>query len=439
MDRLAHLGIPLLIAIIGGGWAGLAAAVTLTERRIPVTLFESAAQLGGRARRVEFNGLALDNGQHILLGAYRETLRLLDQVGVAVSDACYAPPLTLHVEPGFRLRAARLPAPWHLAAGLLRSRGIALRDKFAAMRFLSALKRAQFQVAPDLAVTALLAQHRQSTALNDYLWHPLCLAALNAPAPGASAQVFVNVLRDAFFGARDDSRLLLPRIDLGCLFPDAAARYMRARAATLCLNRRIQRVDAEAGRFTLHHEQGAESFSHVICTVPPFRVASLLDHLAPLQAVLDQIGALHYQPIYTVYLQYDTALRLPFPMLGLTQTISQWVFDRGALSNQPGLIAVVISAQGAHEQWDHATLAQKVAQELHTHLGLPQQAAWVQVIAEKRATFDCVPGLARPVNRTPIPGLFLAGDYTASDYPATLEAAVRSGIQCALLIMEAMQ
>lgn len=428
-----------MIAIIGGGWAGLAAAVTLTEQRIPVTLFESAAQLGGRARRVECKGLALDNGQHILLGAYRETLRLLDQVGVAVGDACYAPPLTLHVAPEFRLQAAHLPAPWHLAAGLLRSRGIALRDKFAAMRFLSALKHAQFRVAPDLTLADLLAQHRQSTALNDYLWHPLCLAALNTPPLSASAQVFVNVLRDAFFGARGDSRLLLPRVDLGCLFPDAAARYLHARAGTLCLNRRIQRVDAEEGRFTLHHAQGAENFTHVICAAPPFRVASLLGHLAPLQALITQIGALRYQPIYTVYLQYDTALRLPFPMLGLTQTISQWVFDRGALSNQLGLIAVVISAQGAHEQWDHATLAQKVAQELHTHLGLPQQAAWAQIIAEKRATFDCVPGLARPVNRTPVPGLFLAGDYTASDYPATLEAAVRSGIQCALLIMEAMQ
>lgn len=431
MDRLAHLGVQLLIAIIGGGWAGLAAAVTLTEQRIPVTLFESAAQLGGRARRVEFNGLALDNGQHILLGAYHETLRLLDQVGVAVGDACYAPPLTLHVEPGFRLQAAHLPAPWHLAAGLLRSRGVALRDKFAAMRFLSALKRAQFRVAPDLTLANLLAQHRQSTTLNGYLWHPLCLAALNTPPLSASAQVFVNVLRDAFFGTRDDSRLLLPRVDLGGLFPDAAARYLQARAGTLCLNRRIQRVDAEAEGFTLHHEEGAESFSHVICAVPPFRVASLLGHLAPLQAPIEQIGALRYQPIYTVYLQYDTALRLPFPMLGLTQTISQWVFDRGALSHQPGLMAVVISAEGAHEKLSHTELAEQVTDELRQALGLPSPPQWTQVIAEKRATFACTPNMQRPQNKTPLPGLWLAGDYTASDYPATLEAAVRSGIDSA--------
>ena len=440
MDRLAHVDVPLNImqvAIIGGGWAGLAAAVTLAEQHIPVTLFESAAQLGGRARRVEINGLALDNGQHIFLGVYRETLRLLAQVGVVIRDACYASPLTLQVEPEFYLRAARLPAPWHLAAGLLRSRGISLRDKFSAVRFLSALKHAQFTVAPDLTVAALLAKHRQSTALNDYLWHPLCLAALNTPPQSAAAQVFVNVLRDAFFGVRDDSRLLLPRVDLGRLFPDAAARYLHAHIGTLCLNQRIQRIEVAAEGFTLHHAQGAESFSHVICAVPAHRVANLLGHLAPLHAAIAQINALRYQPIYTVYLQYDATVRLRFPMLGLTQTLSQWVFDRGALTNQPGLMAVVISAEGAHEKLSHAELASIVAKELQGKLGLVGPPHWTQVIAEKRATFACTPNLARPNNQTPLPGLWLAGDYTASAYPATLEAAVRSGIDSARRVLSA--
>ena len=425
------------VAIIGGGWAGLAAAVTLAEQHIPVTLFESAAQLGGRARRVEINGLALDNGQHILLGAYRETPRLLAQVGVVVSDACYTPPLTLQVEPGFYLRAARLPAPWHLAAGLLRSRGIPLRDKFSAVRFMLALKHAQFSVAPDLTVDALLAKHRQNTALNDYLWHPLCLAALNTPPQSAAAQVFVNVLRDAFFRVRDDSRLLLPRIDLGRLFPDAAARYLQAHAGTLCLNQRIQRIEVAAEGFTLHHECGAENFSQVICAVPAYRVAKLLGHLAPLHEAIAQINALRYQPIFTIYLQYAAWVRLPFPMLGLTQTLSQWVFDRGALTHQPGLMAVVISAEGAHEKLSHAELAATVAKELGEKLGLIAPPQWTQVIAEKRATFACTPDLARPNNQTPLAGLWLAGDYTTSPYPATLETAVRSGIESARLVLSA--
>ena len=125
-------------------------------------------------------------------------------------------------------------------------------------------------------------------------------------------------------------------------------------------------------------------------------------------------------------------------MLGLSNALSQWVFDRGALSGQAGLMAVVISAEGAHETLPHAALAEQAARELHERLGFPVQANWTQVIAEKRATFACLPSIARPENVTPIAGLFLAGDYTACDYPATLESAVRSGIQCALSIQKAL-
>ena len=426
------------VAVIGGGWAGLAAAVTLAAQDIPVTLFESAAQLGGRARRVEINGLALDNGQHILIGAYRETLRLLETVDVDINTVFYAPPLTLQVAPSFFLSAAHLPAPWHLALGFLKSRGISLHDKLSAMGFLLALKRDAFRIAPDFSVAALLAQHRQSDALNDYLWHPLCLAALNTPPHLASAQIFINVLRDAFFGTREDSRLLLPRVDLGQLLPDPAARFITARGGEIRLNQRVQRVEMADVGFALYNDQGIEHFTQVICAVPPFRVRDLLGQLPSLQGVLDQIAALRYQPIYTVYLQYAATTRLPFPMLGLSKTLCQWVFDRGALSGQAGLMAAVISAEGAHETLPHAALAEQVMRELHEHQGLPAQANWTQVIAEKRATFSCLPSIERPTNITPIPGLFLAGDYTASDFPATLESAVRSGIQCALSIREAL-
>ena len=425
------------VAIIGGGWAGLAAAVTLAEQHIPVTLFESAAQLGGRARRVEINGVPLDNGQHILIGAYRETLRLLDQVGIDIDAACFAPTLRLQVEPGFRLQAADLPAPWHLGVGLLRSEGISLREKFSAMRFLLTLKRRQFRVDPELTVAALLAQQHQSAKLNDFLWHPLCIAALNTPPHIASAQIFVNVLRDAFFSTRDASRLLLPRIDLGALFPDAAASYLGTHGANLFCNRRIQGIEMQDETFTLHHAQGSDNFSQVICAIPAFRVPALFGHIPAMQSICEGLTTWRYQPIYTVYLQYDAAVHLPFPMLGLSHTMSQWVIDR-QLTQQPGLLAVVISAQGAHETLSHEALALHVQDELRQTLGINATPRWTQVIAEKRATFSCTPNLDRPQNQTPIPGLWLAGDYTASDYPATLEAAIRSGVNSARLVLNSL-
>ena len=424
----------MTVAIIGGGWAGLAAAITLTQQQISVKLFESAAQFGGRARRLNLNGAALDNGQHILIGAYRETLRVMQLVGVEINHVCYAPPLTLAVSPSFRLQAASLPAPWHLGVGLFRCKGISLPEKLAALRFLLELKRSHFAIDPTISVTTLLDQQRQGARLNDFLWHPLCLAALNTPPANASAQVFVNVLRDAFFSTSDASRLLLPRLDLGALFPDAAARYLLTHGAGLSLNQRVHHVDFQDACFTVHHAQGTENFTHVISAVAPFHLAKLLGNIPAMQSIIAQLSTWDYQPIYTVYLQYDASVRLDFPMLGLSQSIGQWVIDR-RLTGQPGLWAVVISAQGAHTAWSHEELALKIQEELKRTLGISAKPHWTQVIAEKRATFSCIPQLSRPDNQTPLPGLCLAGDYTASEYPATLEAAVRSGVNSARLIL----
>jgi hypothetical protein len=147
------------------------------------------------------------------------------------------------------------------------------------------------------------------------------------------------------------------------------------------------------------------------------------------------VEAFAYQPIYSVYLQYARGTRFTHRMAGLDGTYAQWVFDRGQLCGQEGLIGVVISASGAHQDLPHEELARRVHAELLEHapgLGTP---AWHRVIAEKRATFACVPDLERPGNRTALPGLFLAGDYTQSDYPATLEAAVRSGVAAAHLAL----
>ena len=140
------------------------------------------------------------------------------------------------------------------------------------------------------------------------------------------------------------------------------------------------------------------------------------------------IDALQYEPIFSCYLRYPDPVRLPSPMLGLAGPICQWVFDRGRLSGQLGLLAVVISATGTHVEISQQELAGRIHAELKTALpGLPEPV-WTKIIGEKRATFSCTPGLTRPSGETNVHGLSLAGDYTASDYPGTLEAAVRSGL-----------
>jgi predicted NAD/FAD-dependent oxidoreductase len=161
----------------------------------------------------------------------------------------------------------------------------------------------------------------------------------------------------------------------------------------------------------------------------------LLAHHAELAPIVRMIDQFDYQPIYSVYLQYARGSRLPFRMGGLEARYSQWLFDRGQLCGQDGLIGVVISASGAHQGLAHDELARAVHAELAENFPGLGEPRWHQVIAEKRATFSCTPGLSRPDNATPVAGLYLAGDYTASDYPATIESAVRSGVRAAKLAL----
>ncbi|MEQ1519389.1 MAG: NAD(P)-binding protein, partial [Usitatibacteraceae bacterium] len=219
------------IAVVGGGYAGLASAVTLAEAGVSCTVFETGKTLGGRARRVDYRCENIDNGQHILVGAYTETLRLISLVGVADS-ALRRLRLRLSVPPKFLLNvphSAFLPGPLALAWALLSAKGLSFADKLAAIRMLRALKRCSFRVNPTESVADLLANHSQPQNLIDYLWHPLTISALNTPLADASAQIFANVLRDSFASDRAASDLLLPRVDLTALFPDPAAEWVSRR------------------------------------------------------------------------------------------------------------------------------------------------------------------------------------------------------------------
>ncbi|MCC6610722.1 MAG: FAD-dependent oxidoreductase [Burkholderiales bacterium] len=419
------------IAVVGGGWAGIAAAVALAQAGAAVTVYEAARTLGGRARRVALEGIDLDNGQHILVGAYRATLEAMRTVGADPGALLLRQPLSLEIAGRFSLRLPRLPAPLHLVAGLAQAKGLTVAERLRIVRFVLATAARRYRLAADVAVPALLAVHRQLGRPTDHLWEPLCVAALNTPLVSASAQVLLNVLRDTLGAGRAASDLLLPRRDLSRLFPEPGARFVEARGGRVLLGRRIERLAPDGDGIAIDSERHEAAI--VACA--PHHAAQLLERSGLLPGLRGQLGAFAFEPIYTCYLQYDAAVALPHPMLGLREGLLQWAFDRGALDGRRGLVAAVVSARGAHEELEHGAFAATAHRELASALGGLSQPVWSHVIAERRATFSCTPGLARPGNATELPRLFLAGDYTAGDHPATLEGAVRSGLAAARLAL----
>jgi hydroxysqualene dehydroxylase len=422
------------VAIIGGGYAGMAAAVALTDCGIPVTVFESAQQLGGRARGVTYNDTQLDNGQHLLLGCYVQTLHMIELVGGNIEQDFLRLPLQLDLHGEFSLKAPRLPAPLHLLVALLTAQGLTLSERLNAARFMLTLRGMKFELPNDITVTELLAQYGQDADLTVKLWEPLCIAALNTPIHKASAQVLLNVLRDALNQSREYSDMLLPRLDFTALFPQRAANYVEHHGGKVRIACGVESLRPLEDGIEVTSTLGTEKFSHVICAAPPTVASKLLQPIASLAETVAQINSLEHQPIYTVYLQYPAHVTLPHPMLGLHQRYSQWLFDKGRIAGQHGLLAAVISAEGIHQELSQDELAQKVIAELRDEFGVAEQPTWFKVIAEKRATFCCSPNLQRPSQLTALPRLLLAGDYTAGDYPATLEGAVMSGLKCADVI-----
>ncbi len=410
-EDLAGPDAPGRVAVVGAGYAGLAAAVALAQRGIGVTVFESGPLPGGRARRVVTGGRTLDNGQHILVGAYTTLLGLMRTVGADPDALLLRLPLELRYAQGFRLRAPALPAPLHLAVGLMTARGLGWGERFGAIMFMQAMKRRRFRVEAHLNVAALLATYGQSGTIGRYLWNPLCISALNTLPQFASANAFLAVLRDSLGGPRSASELLIPRVDLTALFPEPAAAWLAAHGGEVRCGSPVRSLEA------LRKE-----FRHVILAVGPHQLEALAPGLA---------GDYAYQPIYTVYLKYPAGVKLDFPMLGLADGVVQWAFDRGQLGGEAGLLACVISAQGDHQQMTNEELVSTCHRELADALGSLPKPEWTQVIAEKRATITCAPAVARPGPGTDMPGVWLAGDYTHPEYPPTLEAAVLSGLRAA--------
>ncbi len=470
------------LAVVGGGWAGFAAAVRAAESGAHVSLFEATATLGGRARllkalRPDGVEVGLDNGQHILIGAYRDTLACMQRVGVVPEDVVWGMSLALPFPDNGGLQtppwAARWPAPLDALAAIATTPGWRWHEKVALLRRCLAWRIHGF-VAPAQLTVAQLCQGLPDRILREMI-EPLCVSALNLPASQASASVFLRVLKDALlgqgFGNWKPSSLLLPRKDLSALWPQAAAEWLQTQTGQPAVVRTSARIRA---LYSLGPQawllQGEHSgtpfeaqFDAVILATGATAAARILQDSAAdmnrqttlsgpapqetntaqaINAWAHAAATLPFTAITTVY-AWAPGFELPRPMLALRaepdaeHAPAQFVFDRGQLqaheASAAGVLAFVISAsQGERQVLERQVLAQAMRQL--APLGLKQIHTLLTVV-EKRATFACVPGLQRPGARI-TKGLWAAGDYVEGPYPATLEAAVRSGLAAAQGILQ---
>lgn len=422
------------VAIIGGGWAGLAAAVHATGEGHQVSLFEASRHLGGRARSLLRPGAGpdaptLDNGQHVLLGANLVTLGMMRRVGIDPDGVFLRMPLQLQGQT-YRLAVPSWSSPWSGLWGVLSARGWGLGDKLDLLSVARKWRSRDFQCGANTSVYALCATLPQSWV--DRVIRPLCLAALNTIPERASGQVFLNVMREVFWGPRGSADLLIPRVDLNALFPDAAQQRLQVHGTVVHTGHRVRSLR----RGMADWQVDGQAFDQVILACPIRDAMRLVDDATQgvgpnlkkrLEHWLSVAERVTHEAVATVYVQCNEGL--PQPMRMLEQAPgqpAQWVFDRGQLGGPPGLLAFVVSAcRSTREEVTRQVLGQARAQ-----LGLHTLQA-LQTVVEKRATFACTAGLLRP-SAAVAKGLSAAGDYVAGPYPATIEGAVRSGLMAAL-------
>ena len=431
------------VAIVGGGWAGLACALKLARAGFQPVVFESAPEAGGRARRARLGDTWRDNGQHLMLSGCRALTQLFDEIGLTVP---HTPFVFSDGERSLSLvgRRGRLG----LLLALLNARGWRWTERAGLLRALLHLQLHGWRLDADLTVAQWLQDRRQPLSLVTTFWTPLALAILNTPLEQAAMARLAPVLRDTLGAGCEALSIAQPRADLTASVVDPLVNAVRAAGGDVRVASRITRLDACETGYALWQEHPSDvlpsqvhRFDRVVLAVPPWA----LSHLAlpfDASALTDRFGA---QPIATVYLGFDVAPNLPgaiapplIQLAGPTPGDARvWAMDRSHCG-EPGVVAVSLSAEGPWTALDQEALAQACLHHLRAATGLQAPCLWHRVVMVRRATPRATTTAQLTADeRQPLPGLYLAGDWTHEAYPATLEATVQTGFDTAATLIAA--
>ncbi|WP_397475666.1 hydroxysqualene dehydroxylase HpnE [Pusillimonas sp.] len=443
------------VAVIGAGWAGLSAALELHHNGHGVTVFEAGHRLGGRARGVHWPKLdaTLDNGQHIMLGAYTETLALMRRLKLDPDALLYGMPLALQsADQRFALRVPDIAGPLALPVALLRAQGIGWMERLRLAALLSRLswrdwitdlgarstqqQKQKKAAAGKPTVAQWLARGRQSPRLIQSFWEPLCLATMNTPTHRACAQLFANVLRDSLGAGPNACRVLISRVDLSSLWPEQLPAEISIKRGHA-----VRHLEAD-GCGVLIEGQAFDAVVIATNVQPARRLLGQLPCTPGSQEYLAMLSAFEPLPIATLTLELSDHWDMPHAMLMLAEHpkrrhFGQWLFHCNVFLDEPlatSRLNVVISHAVDLPNWSVEEIVDGVLEQINEQATqfapVPAVRAY-ELISEKRATFAAVPGLKRPSNITPWPQVYAAGDWTDTGYPAVLEGAVRSGLAAA--------
>lgn len=435
------------ILIIGAGWAGLSAAITLADQGKQVCIIDSAKAPGGRARQVNYCQYAVDNGTHIMVGAYTQALALMKKVHKKndwnENTLLERQSLNLHYKQNnqnpIELPNVPLPAPFNIVFSFLLAKGLKFKDKIRILAFGLKIKLNLIILESDLNLESFLTKQNQTPDIIKKIWEPLCIAIMNTPITQTSTELFLRVLQDSFFSNRNASDLLFFKTNLSDAFPTPAQHYIEQHNGRISYNKRAIAIIKDDEHYLVKTKSTSFKAKHVVIATAPTAAINLLQDLnqsSMHNELVSNLQTFTYQPICTVYLQYPEQVTCERTMQGFLGTTIQWMFDKSS-ENQPNLISIIISSQGPHLEMDNPTLINIITNELAMFYPQWPQPDDAFVIREKRATFTASVNInrIRPSNKTDTHNIWLAGDYTNTQYPATLEGAVRSGQQCAKQIL----
>ena len=441
------------VVIIGGGFAGLSAGTALAERGFRVVLLEAKPALGGRAYSFQDaeSGDVVDNGQHVLMGCYHETLDFLAKIGTRDRLIVHRD-LEIEMLDGdgrsAHLRTAALPGPFHMVTGLLRYTHLGVAERISAVRAgmtMMFMRRFAPERLKRMTVAEFMVMSRQGSQARRAFWYPLAIATLNEQPEIASAALLAEVMKRAFFSRRKDAAFLYPTVGLSELYCTAAREFIEQRDGTVASHVIVDGLEMADHKITGVRLRNGASLraAHFIAAVPPGQLHKLLPETVVHDKFFSHLNTLEASPIICVHSWLDREVtRSAF--VGFIGRTTQWLFNKRRIFNQhgaqhPGYLSFVISGARELAELPNDDLLKIIMDDLRAMIPAAgaAQVTKAVVLKEKHATFapDPASDVLRPPVQTVVPNLFLAGDWIQTGLPATIESAVIAGRSAAAAIV----